>query len=87
MPNTKPYCMRCLLSEMPEERPLFEIIADYLQALPPEEKADVSTYQQRLARCQACDQLINGTCLLCGCYVEARAAKANQRCPHAPPFW
>lgn len=87
LPDTKPFCKRCLLSEMPDEASLYEIIADYLQALPPEQKADDSLYQQRLVRCRTCDQLINGTCLLCGCYVETRAAKGIQCCPHTPPYW
>ena len=37
--------------------------------------------------CRTCDDLHNGTCALCGCYVEARAAKKRQGCPKVPEMW
>ena len=41
----------------------------------------------RLDACRACPHLNAGTCALCGCYVEYRAAHAAQRCPDAPGRW
>ena len=37
--------------------------------------------------CLHCSHLVDGTCLLCGCYVEARAASRFSRCPDTPPKW
>lgn len=83
----RPICRRCLLADMQGERPLYEIIAEYLQAMPEEQKATETSYQNRLSVCKDCDALANGTCRLCGCYVEVRAAKAWQSCPDVPPRW
>lgn len=62
-------------------------VADYIASLPEEQKAPDAEYALRLAVCQTCDALRDGTCSLCGCYVEARAAKRGQRCPHVPEKW
>lgn len=78
---------RCLLAEMEDGRPLYEIIREYLASLPPEALADAPVYAERLEICRACARLRNGTCALCGCYVEERAAKRNQRCPDVPGKW
>ena len=78
---------RCLLAEMEDGRTLYEIIREYLATLPPETLADAPVYAERLEICRACARLRNGTCALCGCYVEARAAKKNQRCPDVPGKW
>lgn len=45
------------------------------------------TYAARLNICRTCDDLHSGTCALCGCYVEARAAKKRQGCPKVPEMW
>lgn len=63
------------------------MIADYVATIPEEQRAESATYTQRLALCGTCHQLRDGTCGLCGCYVEARAAKRAQRCPAIPPYW
>ena len=78
---------RCLLAEMEDGRSLYEIIREYLATLPPEALADAPVYAERLEICRACARLRNGTCTLCGCSVEARAAKKNQRCPDVPGKW
>ncbi|MBR3494948.1 MAG: hypothetical protein IKH38_05915 [Clostridia bacterium] len=76
---------RCLLAESQPDLAL--TVAEYIASLPPEFRADEAVYQARLAHCRACDQLFDGTCVLCGCYAEARAAKLRQRCPAVPPRW
>ena len=78
---------RCLLREQASTRPLYEIIQDYLDTLPEEHRADDQLYQARLNLCRDCTELRNGTCVLCGCYVEARAAKRGMSCPMVPPRW
>lgn len=39
-------------------------------------------YAERLAACESCASLANGTtCLLCGCYVAVRAKLRSNHCP------
>ena len=80
-------CRRCLLAEMESEKPLYELLREWLTALPPEETAAPETVQARLSACRACDRLTNGMCALCGCYVELRAAKRRMGCPDTPGKW
>ncbi len=77
---------RCLLAEA-GDKSMAENIADYVASLDEAVKVDDATYRARLDICLACDQLLNGTCRLCGCYVETRAAKRNQVCPQVPARW
>lgn len=76
---------RCLLAESWPD--LHQSVAEYIATLPEEHKAPDSIYRERLAICLTCDRLRDGTCTLCGCYVEARAAKRRQRCPDVPSRW
>ena len=52
-----------------------KLVRDYVDSLSADEKTDEATYAARLNICRTCDDLHSGTCALCGCYVEARAAK------------
>lgn len=72
---------------MPSEKALAEIIRDRIASMPEEQRADDGTIAARLTVCRACDHLMNGTCALCGCYVELRAAKKKQTCPDVPGRW
>ena len=72
---------------MPDQKELAEIIRDRIAAMPEEQRADEAVMASRLQICKACDHLMNGTCALCGCYVELRAAKRVQRCPDVPGRW
>ena len=58
-----------------------------LLALPEERRTEESAYRARLAACRACGHLAEGTCGLCGCYVEYRAAQAHKHCPNVPGRW
>ena len=82
-----PFCRRCLLREFADGKKLFELIQEYIAAIPEEERAGEKTYAERLAACRECDWLASGMCRQCGCYVEARAAKRRQRCPDVEPKW
>ena len=77
---------RCLLFEA-GEKDMARAVAEYVGGLDESVRADEADYRARLAQCEACDQLMNGTCRLCGCYVEARAAKKGQACPMVPARW
>ena len=77
----------CLLRDDDTQIALHQIVSDYVESLSPDLRCDATLYEQRLTVCRSCDQLRNGTCRLCGCYVEARAAKRKMGCPHTPPRW
>ena len=72
---------------MPSEQALAEIIRDRIAAMPEEQRAEEAVMAARLEACKACDHLMSGTCALCGCYVELRAAKRVQACPDVPKRW
>lgn len=80
-------CKRCLLADMEREQPAYRLLSEWLNAIAAENKAGDAMYAARLRVCVSCDQLANGACALCGCYVELRAAMKNARCPHVPPKW
>ena len=54
-------------------------------------KIDIKTpeedYHMRLNTCMECDNLINGMCKLCGCFVEMRAAVKKNYCPNIDKKW
>lgn len=62
---------------------MLESIKEKISNLSPEEKADDELYNNRLAFCKQCDNLISGVCMKCGCYVEFRAAFKKMKCPDA----
>ena len=78
---------RCLIGEMPEQAELAKIIRERIETIPEEERTPEREYAFRLSACRACSRLQRGTCALCGCYVEIRAARKNQRCPEVPARW
>ena len=83
--NTRISC-RCLLKEAGEKE-LAQSIAEYVNTLDEEIRADDDLYQQRLKICSGCGKLMNGTCRKCGCYVEMRAAVKNNHCPSEEKLW
>ena len=83
--DSKP-CRKCLLSEM-NETAFFETVQQYIDSIPPHEKTPKDEYLRRLVLCKNCEYLTNGMCVLCGCYVEVRAAKAWQHCVNGKGVW
>ena len=63
------------------------VIAEYVAGLDDAIRTPEADYRARLAICEGCEQLLSGTCRLCGCYVETRAAKKGQSCPMVPAQW
>ena len=74
-----PPCKKCLLSDSGGDA--YEKIKELLDRMPENEKAAGDLFARRLDICRNCDKQSEGTCLLCGCYVELRAAGKNGRCP------
>lgn len=77
---------RCLLRDAGEAE-MAAAIAEYVAGLDEAVRTDEADYRTRLAVCEDCEQLLSGTCRLCGCYVETRAAKKGLSCPMVPPRW
>lgn len=73
-------CRRCLDMRVPQGE-LIAYLDKYVSELPEEERVDEAVYHQRLRLCSACPHLCEATCRLCGCYVQARAAKKRMDCP------
>lgn len=82
--NRKP--CRCLLFEAGQQD-MARTVAEYVASLDESIRTPEDAYRVRLSICQDCEQLLNGTCRLCGCYVETRAAKKGQQCPMVPARW
>ena len=58
-----------------------DMVKKGIEDLPKSDRADEKVYEERLSICRLCDNLLSGTCLSCGCYVEIRAAIKKGRCP------
>ena len=87
MTGSQRLCRKCLLRDLPDEAGLAETIRELIALLPEEQRADAETVRGRLDACRVCDALHRGTCGLCGCYVELRAAKNWTHCPRVPARW
>ena len=72
-------CYRCLLKEYDEQK-YHETIEEYIEKLGGL-RVEEALYQKRLDVCRQCEKLNYGTCLVCGCYVELRAAAKTGTCP------
>lgn len=65
----------------------FQNMYEYIDQLDADIKAEHQLYEQRLMLCKECEQLLNGMCRVCGCFVEMRAAIAKNCCPAVHPRW
>jgi len=79
-------CRRCLLAELDPDG-MYRAVQKRVAQLSEDERTDLPEYQRRIAACTACSYLNSGTCGLCGCFVELRAAKKQMNCPHTKPKW
>ena len=80
------YCRKCLLRDL-DETEYFRSLHEYIENLDDEIKVPENIYEDRLAQCKNCDQLISGMCRICGCYVELRAVMKKNGCPMVHPRW
>ena len=78
---------RCLAAETPDGAALSRLLTEWIAQIPEEERAGEAEIARRLKACTSCDSLRDGTCALCGCYVELRAARTRMRCPRLPARW
>lgn len=75
---------RRILDESQEEA----LLREYVAALPEHLRTDAATLSDRLAQCSSCPHRRQSLCALCGCFVQARAAKADRHCPDpSQPRW
>ena len=80
------YCKKCLLQDFANQDYL-EHMKVYLDGIPEDSKTEEKLYQERLAYCVECNNLNEGICKICGCFVEYRAAVKYKRCPAIHPKW
>ena len=80
------FCRRCLLDELFEEKE-YKHLQDYIEHLDKDIKTEEVEYKRRLDLCKECDNLINGMCKICGCFVEIRAAVKKNYCPDIEKQW
>ncbi len=78
-------CPGCLIKDMANEKPLYELIQELLSNM--ENKTPKEMYESRLGKCKECKYLQGGMCGLCGCFVEVRAAGTTHYCPDTPKRW
>ena len=83
---TKIRCRKCLLEDMDEDDFLRDM-RSYIAAYPADKKVSEEEYRQRLDFCKDCEKLVDGMCVLCGCYVELRALKIGMRCADIDKKW
>ncbi|QHQ63630.1 hypothetical protein Ana3638_04470 [Anaerocolumna sedimenticola] len=80
------YCRKCLLKDMPENV-YFKNLYDYIETLSEDIKANAAEYERRLNICKECDNLLNGMCRICGCFIELRAVIDKNYCPDIDKKW
>ena len=64
---------------------LKNLASEYASVIPEAEKTPEAEYKRRLEICSECSYLVDGLCVLCGCFVEIRAAKRSQSCANG--YW
>lgn len=79
-------CRRCLLQDMTDGE-YYRTVSEYVNSLDDAVRTPPQEYEARLASCRQCGQLVNGMCALCGCFVEVRAAKRQNRCARDSRVW
>lgn len=80
-------CRRCLLRDMMDENDYYQSVVFYRATMPKKKRTPDREYEARVAVCRECGSLENGTCRLCGCFVEMRAARIDIHCPKPDAAW
>lgn len=80
------FCKKCLLDKVMGEAE-YKHMQDYIGSIDSNIKTSEEDYKIRLNICMECENLINGMCKLCGCFVEMRAAVKKNYCPNAEKKW
>ena len=80
-------CRRCAAVPMKEDE-LAAYLDRFVNELETGEKVDEETYRVRMEACASCPNRAEVTCVLCGCFCQARAAMRRNRCPiPGDPRW
>ncbi|OOM75150.1 DUF6171 family protein [Clostridium sp. BL-8] len=79
-------CRRCLLDEIFEVNE-YKNMQEYIRNIDKHIKTEDDEYKRRLNICRECDNLVNGMCKICGCFVEMRAAVKKNYCPGIRNKW
>ncbi|MBQ7933782.1 MAG: hypothetical protein IJ327_03205 [Lachnospiraceae bacterium] len=74
-------CKKCLTRDMIGQEEYFNNLRDYIENLDGDIKVDQEQYESRLLICKDCENLFQGMCRHCGCYVELRAVIRTNACP------
>lgn len=80
------FCRKCLFEDI-DPQGIYREIHEMIAALPEERRTEETEYRRRLAICSKCEMLGEGTCGVCGCFVELRAAKRDMHCPGEQHYW
>lgn len=80
------FCRKCLLDEI-FEADEYRNMQDYIENIDKHIKTEENEYKRRLDLCVNCENLINGMCRICGCFVEMRAAVKKNYCPDIENKW
>ena len=62
-------------------------IYEYIESIYEDMKTNSVEYERRLNVCKQCENLINGMCKICGCFVELRAVMNKNYCPSIVKLW
>ncbi|MBQ7131154.1 MAG: hypothetical protein IJO29_01145 [Oscillospiraceae bacterium] len=79
-------CRKCLLEDMNRDE-YIKSLQEYITSYPSSERVDDETYNMRLDICKECDELSNGMCAKCGCFVQLRALKTKACCASEKKLW
>ncbi len=74
-------CKQCLLREMAGKEDVLLQVEKMRSLMKDDERVSDKEYDLRLEVCKKCENLLEATCLKCGCYVEIRALSKASRCP------
>lgn len=86
MEQKENFCRRCLVREM-ADKDYIHSIQQYVDNIDEDIKTQQKEYETRLNQCKQCDNLLNGMCRICGCFVEMRAAVTRNYCPDVDKKW
>ncbi len=78
-------CKRCHLEA--EERKARAGLSAYVARMEADIRAEEQLYSRRLALCRSCEKQVNDLCMVCGCFIEVRAAVKEQYCPMPERRW
>lgn len=82
----KRFCRKCLIRDFSMDE-YFKNLYEYIENIDADLKVEDAIYESRLAICKECDNLVQGMCRICGCYVELRAVMKKNACPMGSPRW